>query len=164
MNKTRTRRGPSEIEDRLRYGRILSVEALDPAVRRAEVAAELERCGFEGSTTVADLQTSCCRDVPRTAGVYLVLDRNRFEILYIGKAGGPGNKSTLRKRLTAYLRGGRTGKYAGHQGGKDIWTLPDAGKLLVCWKTQLDARTEEKALLAKYKAEHGKLPFANHRR
>jgi hypothetical protein len=128
MNKTRTRRGPSEIEDRLRYGRILCVEALDPAVRRVGGAAELERCGFEGSTTVADLQTSRCRDVPRTAGVYLVLDRNRFEILYIGKAGGPGNKSTLRKRLTAYLRGGRTGKYAGHQRGKDIWTLPERGE------------------------------------
>jgi hypothetical protein len=153
----------SKIEDRLRYGEILSVEALDPAARRAEVRADLERREFKGFTTVADLEASHLREVPRTAGVYLVLEAERFEILYIGKAGGPGIKATLRERLTAYLRGGRTGKYAGHDGGKDIWTLPDRGKLLVCWKKQPDALTEETALIAKYKAEHGKLPFANHK-
>src|ERR1700687_1285165 len=140
----------SKIEDRLRFGEILSLEALDPAARRSEVRADLERREFKGFTTIADLEASHLLDVPRTAGVYLVLKPERFEIIYIGSTGGPGIKSTLHQRLSAYLRGGRTDEDAGHDGGKDIWTLPDTGKLIVCWKTQRDARTEEKALIAKH--------------
>ena len=37
----------------------------------------------------------------------------------------------------------------GHDGGKDIWMLPDMAKLLMSWKTQPDALTEETALIAK---------------
>ena len=42
---------------------------------------------------------------------------NNEEIVYIGQAGGKNSKSTLRNRLTLYIKYG-SGKPVGHQGGR----------------------------------------------
>lgn len=154
-----------EIEHRLHTGKILSMEALRPEDRRAEVAAILEARGFKRRVAIEDLNDSL-DPIPKEAGVYIVLDPERFEFLYIGKAGGQKGsqkiKATLYSRIQSYLRGGRTGKYAGHSGGRDIWLRPNSAKLLICWKLEAqDPRGEEKALIRKYVAEHGRFPFAN---
>lgn len=88
-------------------------------------------------------------------------------VLYIGKAGGKiGNKpsrSTLRKRIAAYLKFGK-GLDVGHWGGRYIWQLSDAKELLVCWKTlDLDEPSViESTLVSVFKQQYGgKRPFAN---
>ena len=43
-------------------------------------------------------------------------------IVYIGKAGGSGQKTELHKRLSTYIRFGQ-GKKAAHGGGRSIWQL-----------------------------------------
>ena len=118
--------------------------------------------GFKGFVTVAMLQDSRCSEVPQSPGVYLVI-RHR-EILYIGKAGGPGRLATLRTRLHAYMRYGQGHHASGHRGGRDIWDQPNAVNFTVAWKATPYARDEEKRLLSEFEAEHGKLPLANHRR
>ena len=85
-------------------------------------------------------------------------------VLYIGMAGGPCAKATLRSRLQAYLRFGE-GKNSGHSGGRRIWQLCDSGDLLVCWKPTGKAvsREVEKQMIAEFEQRYGKLPFANER-
>ena len=61
---------------------------------------------------------------------------NAHEI-YIGKAGGSTEKTTLRKRLSTYMSFGR-GKRVSHWGGRYLWQLADADQLLVAWKPILD--------------------------
>ena len=82
-------------------------------------------------------------------------------IVYIGKAGGAGKSSTLRSRLNQFLAFG-VGKPAGHWGGRYIWQLEDSRGLVVCWKTTRNEPAEEKsALIAEFKAQFGRRPFAN---
>jgi hypothetical protein len=54
-------------------------------------------------------------------------------VVYIGKAGGKNNASTLRSRLKLYLDFG-VGKSVGHYGGRLIWQLKHSPNLVVCWK------------------------------
>lgn len=79
-------------------------------------------------------------------------------VLYIGKAGGPRLKATLRSRLSAYLH-----RSAGHSGGRDIWQLADAASLLLAWRTEREPRTAERLLIENFRAAYGSRPFANHR-
>jgi siroheme synthase-like protein len=83
-------------------------------------------------------------------------------VLYIGEAGGPSNKATLRSRLKLYMQFGQ-GKPVGHRGGRYIWQLRDSCDLLVCWKPTPNAvpREVEKGLIREFKAVYKKLPFAN---
>ena len=88
-------------------------------------------------------------------------------VLYIGKAGGKvgdkPSKSTLRKRITTYLKFGN-GYDIGHWGGRYIWQLSDAKELLVCWKTlDIDEPSViESTLISVFKQQYsGKRPFAN---
>ena len=46
-------------------------------------------------------------------------------IMYFGKAGGAGNKATLRERLGDYMKFGQ-GRPVGHKGGRYVWQLADA--------------------------------------
>jgi hypothetical protein len=87
--------------------------------------------------------------------------KNRV-VLYIGKAGSPGQKTNLLKRVKAYLAFGR-GKSVSHVGGRYIWQLKWAEELLVCWKrTPFESPREvEKALLQRFSQKFGGLPFAN---
>lgn len=84
-------------------------------------------------------------------------------IVYIGKAGGNGQKTHLNKRLSTYIRFGM-GKKAAHGGGRSIWQLADANELVVCWKVLLneEPREVEQKMIADFaKVLNGKRPFAN---
>ncbi|MCH5216736.1 MAG: hypothetical protein J1F10_07315 [Muribaculaceae bacterium] len=85
------------------------------------------------------------------------------KIVYIGKAGDPGKKATIKTRLEQYLRFGG-GKNVGHYGGRFIWQLSDAEELLFAWKTLPDEIPSEieAQLIDDFKKLHnGKRPFAN---
>lgn len=143
--------------------------------------------GFEGFCTTAHLIESRCAEISRAPGIYLVLrehagparfldrspaghfkgkdptealetlERNwvpNTPVLYIGKA------NSLRRRLREYMRYG-DGEPVAHQGGRLIWQLEDSRELVVCWREHPEPRETEKALIARFKAEHGSRPFAN---
>ena len=84
-------------------------------------------------------------------------------VVYIGKAGGKKNKTTLRSRILQYLKFGQ-GKPVGHKGGRYIWQLNDSEELLFCWKPLPTDEPEdvESMLISEFKHQYaGKRPFAN---
>ena len=86
-------------------------------------------------------------------------------IVYIGKAGGFGQKTELHKRLSTYIRFGK-GKKAAHGGGRSIWQLADAQELIICWRVLTDEEpccVESKIIADFCKKHNGKRPFANRR-
>ena len=86
-------------------------------------------------------------------------------IVYIGKAGGSGQKTELHKRLSTYIRFGK-GLKAAHGGGRSIWQLADAQELIVCWRVLTDDEpccVESKMIADFCKKHNGKRPFANRR-
>jgi hypothetical protein len=84
------------------------------------------------------------------------------QVVYIGKAGRQGGKANLRVRIGSYLRSGR-GLSSAHWGGRAIWHLADADRLIFAWMTttSLQARTKEKSLIATFRRLYGARPFAN---
>jgi len=85
------------------------------------------------------------------------------DILYIGKAGGEGQGSNLRRRLNQFIRFGQ-GRNVGHWGGRLIWQLKDSEHLIVCWKelSNDNPREIEKNMIDQFKSEHNNnRPFAN---
>jgi len=101
----------------------------------------------------------------RDPNVAIALLRNRWVsdtvLLYVGKAGGTGLKSGLRRRIGDYMRFGM-GKPVGHWGGRLIWQLADSSELLICWcKTKDEPRTVERKLIAEFNARFLHQPFAN---
>jgi hypothetical protein len=145
----------------------------------------LEAHGFEGWVLFRDLPAS---KVPAVGGVYIVyrnevgppnfLERSpaghfkqtdptvptsvlerkwitAANVMNIGMA-----SKDLRGRLNTYRRFGE-GAAVGHKGGRYLWQLADANHLLVAWKTESDAATEEASLLRRFIGEYGALPFAN---
>ena len=87
---------------------------------------------------------------------------NDTVVVYIGKAGGIGNKATLSKRLRMYLRFGQ-GKPVGHYGGRLIWQIENSGDLLICWNTMIsdEPRNVEAELIRDFVKCYKKKPFAN---
>ena len=86
-------------------------------------------------------------------------------IVYIGKAGGSGQKTELHKRLSTYIRFGQ-GKKAAHGGGRSIWQLADAHELVICWLVLSGEEPcdIESNMIAEFRKQHdGKRPFANRR-
>lgn len=83
-------------------------------------------------------------------------------VLYIGKAGGTGKKSTLRSRLRAYVAHG-AGRRATHWGGRYIWQLADSADLIIAWQVQgvAEPRDVERGLILQFEACFGAKPFAN---
>lgn len=153
--------------------------------------SSLEAVGYVGWQTWEELRSTQLTVVPRAPGCYVVhrpgtddptfLPANpggRFKgkdptippermvaewvpdatAVYIGKA------DDLRTRLKAYARFG-AGDPVAHWGGRLIWQLADADKLLVAWcpiSTTQPARDREKSLLARFAERHdGRRPFAN---
>lgn len=78
------------------------------------------------------------------------------EIVYIGKA------NNIRRRLKEFAKFG-AGQKIGHWGGRLIWQLEESSRLLIAWKPtpDIDPLVYEAQLLAKFRAEYGKPPFAN---
>src|SRR5688572_24907630 len=104
-------------------------------------------------------------------GVPSTIDASRLRVkwipnapvIYIGCASGSSKKSSLRARLSTYLRNG-AGSSAAHSGGRAIWQLADANSLLVCWRDEPDdAESAEDKLLCEFQRQYGRLPFANFR-
>ena len=83
-------------------------------------------------------------------------------VVYIGKAGRLGAKSTLQSRVKCFLEFGR-GRSCAHWGGRATWQLVGSDKLLVAWKTTTAAaaRPTEKKLIEEHVAKFGSRPFAN---
>jgi hypothetical protein len=84
-------------------------------------------------------------------------------VLYIGKAGGPSTKETLKSRLVKYMRFGQ-GEPVGHWGGRYVWQLGDSGSLVLCWQRipNAEPRAVEEGLIQGFKAKYdGRRPFAN---
>lgn len=146
----------------------------------------LEQDGFCGWLPFSAVRSSAC---PRTPGVYVVTypvtKLQRFqetscggwfkgrdpsvtqdvlqanwmddaEVIYLGKA------NQLYRRLVQFADFG-AGKPVGHWGGRLIWHLPDPEALRVAWKETpgRDPLTVEAELIASFRTEYGKPPFAN---
>lgn len=86
-------------------------------------------------------------------------------VLYVGKAGGTDQATSLRARLHSYMRFG-LGQPCAHWGGRYIWQLADARDLLVFWKAtpRIEPKVAESKLLSEFRDLYGQLPFANLRR
>jgi len=84
------------------------------------------------------------------------------QVLYFGRARGPGVRSLLRQRVKRYLRFGN-GRVVGHWGGRFVWQLRDHTALRVAWKTTdaEDAAPTEARLQSVFREHFGMLPFAN---
>lgn len=84
------------------------------------------------------------------------------QVIYVGKAGGSSNKSTLHTRLRLFMQFG-LGRKCAHWGGRYIWQIAGAKDLLVYWKPTpgSEPRQTEKAILAEFRQRYGRLPFAN---
>jgi hypothetical protein len=77
-------------------------------------------------------------------------------ILYVGKAGGSGQRATLHSRLLCYMRFG-LGLPTAHWGGRCIWQLSDVAALQIYWKTARveQPRAIEKQLIADFVHHYG---------
>jgi hypothetical protein len=84
------------------------------------------------------------------------------QVLYFGRARGPGVRSLLRQRVKRYLRFGQ-GRVVAHWGGRFVWQLEDADDLLVAWLPtgNADPWEVEAELQRRFREHHGRLPFAN---
>ena len=88
-------------------------------------------------------------------------------IVYVGSSGrSGGSEANLKKRIDTLIRFGR-GEDVPHRGGRFVWQLSDAEKLLVCWKEINKFRPDEpeeykKKIISQFKHVYeGRLPFAN---
>lgn len=84
------------------------------------------------------------------------------QLLYVGRAAGPGVRSLLKQRIKRYLRFGR-GKVVGHWSGRFVWQLCDHAALRVAWKRtgDEDPAAVEARLLSLFVQRYEALPFAN---
>ena len=117
---------------------------------------------------ILDKRPFDCQEEKYPSYLKLELEKEWVEgthIVYIGKAGGTGQKTGLHKRLSTYIRFGK-GKKAAHGGGRSIWQLSDALDLIVCWRVLSDKEPccVESDMIANFCKQHdGKRPFANRR-
>ncbi len=87
------------------------------------------------------------------------------QVLYFGRARGPGVRSLLRQRVKRYLRFGH-GRHVAHWGGRAIWQLGDQALLRVAWKPtpKDDPARAEGRYQAEFERHYEALPFANLKR
>ncbi len=142
--------------------------------------------GYSGGVTIAELFRSCA-SIPDAPGVYLVVAPAGFQARFLGASTGGrikdrdptvpvpalrdswlplsavlyiGKATRLRARIRQYIRFGQ-GHRSPHWGGRHIWQLARARDLLFYWKVARDPALAERDLLARFRAQHGRLPFAN---
>jgi hypothetical protein len=151
--------------------------------------ADLEAHGFEGWQTVHGLRAQDVSPLPKDYGVYVVVrpaatrptflpasvggrfkgkdpsvpvERLRAKWIdaattfYIGKA----ESQTIRTRVTQLLDFG-AGRPVGHWGGRYLWQLGGAERLLVAWRVHDRPEALENEMLSAFKARWGAFPFAN---
>jgi len=82
------------------------------------------------------------------------------KVVYIGRGGQKGKKSTLKTRLSQYIRFGQ-GKNTGHWGGRYIYQIENSHQLVICWKLTEDPEGVESELIQKFSLIYKKLPFGN---
>lgn len=84
------------------------------------------------------------------------------QVLYFGRARGPGVRTLLRQRVKRYLRFGH-GRHVSHWDGRAIWQLSDASALRVAWKPtpKDDPARAEGRYQDEFERRYGALPFAN---
>ena len=83
------------------------------------------------------------------------------QVLYLGRACGPGVRSLLRQRVKRYLRFGH-GRVVGHWDGRFVWQLRDHAALRVAWNSTVDDPAQfEARLQARFREHYGVVPFAN---
>ncbi len=84
-------------------------------------------------------------------------------VIYIGKAGGMGQKATLRKRLNAYIKHGFELKKYSHWGGRLVWQVSGSQNFLIYWHNTAhqEPSVVESSLIAQFKMKYQKRPFAN---
>jgi hypothetical protein len=84
------------------------------------------------------------------------------QVLYFGRARGPGVRSLLKQRVKRYLRFGQ-GRHVAHWDGRAVWQLEDHAALRIAWKPtpKDDPAREEEALEERFEQHYGALPFAN---
>jgi hypothetical protein len=84
------------------------------------------------------------------------------QVLYLGRARGPGVRSLLQQRVKRHIRFGQ-GKAVGHAGGRYIWQMRDHLALQVAWlpTPDQDPAGLESELLAGFLLAYGRVPFAN---
>jgi hypothetical protein len=78
-------------------------------------------------------------------------------MIYIGKG------DNLRRRLKQFSEFG-SGKPIGHWGGRLVWQVQGSADFVVSWKTSRDGddpRMDEILLMDQFRAQYGRLPFAN---
>ncbi len=83
-------------------------------------------------------------------------------VVYIGKAGAPDRKATLRSRINQFLKFGIGKKYR-HWGGRLTWQIDGTDDLVICWKQTLDTvpRDVKRLLISEFVQHYGQRPFAN---
>ena len=140
--------------------------------------------------TLKELYESACLEVPEAHGIYQVLVPDGMKIafrsaarnvhapwypvevleekfskcqnqtlIYIGKASG---KKGLRQRVKQYMKYGWN-ESVNHKGGRAIWQIANADKLLLQFECCEDADEAEHRLLREYKQKNGGYPLANWR-
>lgn len=93
---------------------------------------------------------------PTVSRAVLEANWHDAEVVYIGKA------TSLRTRISQFARYGE-GKATNHRGGRLIWQLAQPDELRIAWKETPDRvpLDVERELLAMFRREYGKAPFAN---
>ena len=149
----------------------------------------IERQSFSGFVAVSLLRELACRQVPEAPGVYLILRLQPQPVIFLDCSTGGhfrgrdpavpiqelqqawvtgpiviyiGKATVLRDRLRTYMHFGE-GHPAPHWGGRYVWQLADAERLLVCWKVLADEKQAnvESQLIQQFKVRYGTRPFAN---
>lgn len=171
--------------DRMDHEAATSVEA-SPRAPLAFDREALEAEGFMGFVSVGSLRDGC-REVPESAGVYVVVRFGDAPMSFLAESVGGrfkdrdpsldvarlenewvdgaevlyiGSAGSLRRRIDQLVRFGR-GEPIGHWGGRAPWQLADHEELAVAWQTADDPVGREAALLAEFRERFGRLPFAN---
>lgn len=149
--------------------------------------AGLAAAGYQGFVAIAEPRKMGISDVPQSHGTYCVLLPAGMQTRFLARnpggrfkgrdptlsqaelqaewvEGAPvlyiGGSSNLRRRVRQFLAFG-AGRPVGHWGGRLIWQIAEAERLLLAWAASAEQQGTEDRLLADFETAFGRLPFAN---